>query len=493
MSKNNTMSIAELTDWFYRGKYGIMMHFLGDYRSTDESWDEKVNAFDCEGLAKQLHECGANHLLFTISQCGGRFCMPIASYDKVLREAGMNKKLCSDRDLVADLITALDKYGINLMLYAAAEGPIAGELVDIFPWSHRTGPGPGFTDKYFTMLREISLRYGEKVRGWWIDGCYPHYPQFSSGDLKITDALKPQFSIADTEFCLGLTDALQAGNPNSMVALNPGIVVSKVTSGQEYTCGEADKFNFYPEDRFIDGAQWHVLTYLGPWWGDAHCGHSTIELVNYTKACTDKGGVLTFDISYGPTGLIVPEHFDQLKVVKRFVKDMDSYDEKDIPESENYLSNLGDCKMDEIPADYVNIALGKACTASSCFSDDMPGNYPPEAGVDGDLETGWAPGQKNPDGIWWQVDLGKTERIDGIEYFTRQVNNCERRNFEIRASNDPEFKEYTVLYHQGDFPLPMDMHWSKLLDGQSFRYVRLQENGRYCIPFVCEMRVYQKK
>ena len=478
MSRNNTMSITELTDWFYRGKYGVMMHFLGDYRSSDDEWNERVNAFDCDGLAKQLHDCGANHLLFTISQTSGRFCMPIASYDKILREAGFNKKLCSDRDLVADLITALDKYGINLMLYAAAEGPVSGELNEIFPWNYRTGAGEGFTAKYFTMLREISLRYGEKIKGWWIDGCYPHYPQFST---------------ADTQFCLELTDALQTGNPNSMVALNPGIIVSKITTGQEYTCGEADKLIFYPEDRFIDGAQWHVLTYLGPWWCDPKCARSNIELVNYVKACTDKGGVLTFDVAYGPTGLIVPEHFEQLKVVKHFIKDMDSYDEKDIPESENYLINLGTCEMDEIPADYVNIALGKACSASSSYSDTMPGNHGPETGVDGDLETGWAPGFSNPDGVWWQVDLGKVERIDGIEFFTRQVNNCERRNFEIRGSNDPEFKEYSVLYHQGDFPLPMDMHWSKLIENQSFRYVRFQANGRYCYPFVSEMRIFQKK
>ena len=480
MSKNNTMSIAELTDWFYQGKYGIMMHFLGDYRSTDEEWDEAVNKFDCDALAKQMHECGANHLLFTISQCGGRFCMPIAAYDKVLREAGFTKKLCSDRDLVADLITALDKYDIKLMLYAAAEGPVAGELNDIFPWDSKTGKGPaeGFTDKYFPMLRELSLRYGEKVKGWWIDGCYGHYEVFASDN---------------TDFINDLTDALQAGNPNSMVALNPGIIVKKVGAGQEYTCGESDRLIFYPEDRFIDGAQWHVLSYLGPWWTDPNCAHSNVELVKYVKACTDKGGVLTFDVSFSQTGQIVDEHFEQLKVLKHFIKDVDSFDEKDIPESENYLNNLGLYEMDEIPADYVNIALNKPCTASSSFSDIMGGNYFPCAGVDGDLNTGWAPGFDNPTGVWWQVDLGQVERIDAIELFPREGNNCERRNFEIRGSNDPDFTEYEVLLHQGDFPLPLDMHWSKLIEDKACRYVRLQANGRFCSPFISELRVLQKK
>ena len=102
--------VAQMTEWFKNGKYGVMMHFLGSIAESDESWNARVNAFDCEALAKQLHACGANHLLFTISQTGGRFCMPIQSYEAVLQEAGVTKKLCSDRDLVADLIAALDVY-----------------------------------------------------------------------------------------------------------------------------------------------------------------------------------------------------------------------------------------------------------------------------------------------------------------------------------------------------------------------------------------------
>ena len=178
------MRVMTKTEWFSSGKYGVMMHFLGSAQESDASWNDRVNAFDCEALAAQLHDCGANHLLFTISQCGGRFCMPIASYDAILKQADYPQALCSDRDLIADLITALDRYGIQLMLYAAVEGPIHGDLKQIFPWDSKGGgPGEGFEEKYFSMLRELSLRYGEKVKGWWIDGCYPHYKgYFDSGN-----------------------------------------------------------------------------------------------------------------------------------------------------------------------------------------------------------------------------------------------------------------------------------------------------------------------
>jgi hypothetical protein len=95
-------------------------------------------------------------------------------------------------------------------------------------------------------------------------------------------------------------------------------------------------------------------------------------------------------------------------------------------------------------------------------------------------------------GVWWQVDLGASVPIDAIEMFHRNGNTCERRNFEIRGSNDPDFDRYDVLYHQGEFPLPLHMHWAKLLPGRSYRYVRLQVNGRFCIPFISEMCIYQK-
>ena len=344
--------VEQKTEWFKRGKYGVMMHFLGAYTESDASWNARVDTFDCDGLAEQLHKCGAKHLLFTISQTGGRFCMPIASYTEALQKAGYAQTLCSERDLVADLIGALDRYGISLMLYAAVEGPIAGELKSIFPWdSTGAGPGEGFTDKYFAMLRELSLRYGKGVKGWWIDGCYAHY--------------KGYFDANDTPFMREMAATLRAGNPDSIIAFNSGLEIKKLYVDQDYTCGESNELIFYPEDRLVDGVQWHVLSYLGPWWSDRFSARSNIELVNYTKTCTDRGGVLTYDVGYDEKGHIVPEHFEQLCVLRRFIKDSAEFSQSDIPESEDYLNNTRVTQQDGIPANYVNIALGKKASASS--------------------------------------------------------------------------------------------------------------------------------
>lgn len=480
MSKNNTMPLEQLTQWFVDGKYGVMIHFLGDYRESGESWNQRVNAFDVKAFARQLHEIGAGHVLFTVSQCGGRFCMPLASYDKILKEHGWEGTLCSERDLIADLYDALEPYGINLLLYAAAEGPVSGDLRQIFTWNSvetdgmDAGPCGKFEQYWFSMLKEISDRYGKKIKGWWIDGCYGHYPCFAD---------------PDSAFAARLIDALQSGNPDAITALNCGISVGKVSNAQEYTCGESDKLIFFPEDRFVDGMQWHALSYLGPWWTDHLCARSNIEVVNYVKKCTDKGGVVTFDVGYNGDGTICDEHYDQLKTVKRFIKETDSFDEADIPESANYLANMWDTVMPEIPADWVNVALHKPCTASSYFNE----GYRPENGVDGDIDSGWAGGVVNPGELFWQVDLTAETDISGLEYYTRNGNNCERRNFEIRGSLTPDFAEYDVLLHQGDFPLPMDMHWSAVYDAPiRTRYVRVVPNGKFSIPFVSELKLFVK-
>lgn len=165
--------VSRRTEWLHDGKYGVMMHFLGGYGESDENWDARVDAFDCEGLAEQLCEAGASWLQFTVSQTGGRFCMPLESYRSELSRIGVRKRLCSRRDLVADLIAALAKRGIKLALYVAYECPVVDELRAAFNFVGQGGAGrayigDGSQKRYQAMLRELSMRYGKGVSGWWI-------------------------------------------------------------------------------------------------------------------------------------------------------------------------------------------------------------------------------------------------------------------------------------------------------------------------------------
>ena len=255
------------TEWLHDGKYGVMMHFLGGYGESDENWDARVDAFDCEGLAEQLCEAGASWLQFTVSQTGGRFCMPLESYRSELSRIGVRKRLCSRRDLVADLIAALAKRGIKLALYVAYECPVVDELRAAFNFVGQGGAGrayigDGSQKRYQAMLRELSMRYGKGVSGWWIDGCYGY----------------DDFAQPETPQSKALADALRAGNPDAALAFNSGISMRRESDYQDYTTGEEDDLGFYPEGRFTDGLQWHALTYLGPWWSEGGCARSTKDL-----------------------------------------------------------------------------------------------------------------------------------------------------------------------------------------------------------------------
>ncbi len=92
----------------------------------------------------------------------------------------------------------------------------------------------------------------------------------------------------------------------------------------------------------------------------------------------------------------------------------------------------------------------------------------------------------NPDTSWssdpgdtsahWQVDLQNDYRIQRVELTTRQDadNEPERKNFEIRASQDPSFATFDVLASQGATPLDHASTWTAdVSNPTAFRYIRI--------------------
>jgi hypothetical protein len=64
-----------------------------------------------------------------------------------------------------------------------------------------------------------------------------------------------------------------------------------------------------------------------------------------------------------------------------------------------------------------------------------------------------------------------------------------RRNFEIRASNDPSFATYTVLASQGSAALPFQgVFASGVADAGRYRYVRAAKTADEGF-FVTELRI----
>lgn len=77
---------------------------------------------------------------------------------------------------------------------------------------------------------------------------------------------------------------------------------------------------------------------------------------------------------------------------------------------------------------------------------------------------------------WFQIDLEAYCKIEKIALYGRSGGETERKNFEVRASNDPEFGTYAVLGAQGAEPFPADSTWeASVTDDTPYRYIRLTQ------------------
>jgi hypothetical protein len=229
---------------------------------------------------------------------------------------------CSSRDLVADLYEALAPKGIRLLVYLPSGAPAAvpqacerlgWEWGLEGGWPGGKGPRTGkrlveFQLRWEAVVRDWSLRWGTKIGGWWIDGCY-------FADEMYRHPEPPNFA--------SFAAALKAGNPDCLVAFNPGVLVPVIshTEWEDYTAGEiATAFpvddGSRPQGRFVDGAQYHILSYLGSWWGAGEPRFPNEFVVGYTKWVNARQGVITWDVPPGPTGLIPGAFMEQLMALK---------------------------------------------------------------------------------------------------------------------------------------------------------------------------------
>lgn len=302
------------TDWFRDCGWGVFTHYLTSEETSAAAWNEQVSGFDVQGLAEQLASTGTRYCFMTIGQNSGHYCSPNSTYDSI---AGVRPSKCSERDLIEDLYGALNSRDIQLLVYlpsgAPAADPVAMEKLG-WEWgfeggwptwnTKRTGERLAvFQERWEAIIREWSLRWGEKVRGWWIDGCY-----FSDEMYRHPDP--PNFET--------FAAALKAGNPESIVAFNPGVKtpVISLTEYEDYTTGEiSDLFPVCPE-RWVDGAQYHILSYLGESWGSGVPRFPVEFVIGYTRHVQAKGGVVTWDVPIQKEGLIPEPFLEQLRALK---------------------------------------------------------------------------------------------------------------------------------------------------------------------------------
>ena len=305
------MAPTNKIEWFRQAGWGVFVHFLGNSETAAE-WNARVDAFDVDRLAGQLKSVGARYFFLTIGQNSGHYCSPNATYDSIV---GIQPSKCSRRDLIADLAGALDKAGIRLMAYLPAGAPeFEPQAVAKLRWEPGQYGKPlgnrlaEFQRMWEAVSREWSLRWAGKVHGWWIDGCY--WP-------------KDMYEFNDPPNFASFAAALRAGNPDAIVAFNPGVKVPviSVTDQEDYTAGELsealeishwEKDGCVPIPQKIRGEQFHVLTFLATRWAQGSPRMDDDMVRAYTRHIRNHGGVITWEVPYRQDVGIPPEFMRQL-------------------------------------------------------------------------------------------------------------------------------------------------------------------------------------
>jgi len=296
--------------WMKEGKWGVMTHYLADWKAqtdhlniTVDEWNRLIDGFKVETLAEQLQQAGASWYQISLGQNSGYYLAPNPTYERITGQAGK----CARRDLVSDLYAALHKRGIRLAVYLPSGAPSKDEkAVGALQWRNGAFPNREFQTQWEAVIRDWSQRWGTKVSAWWFDGCYFPNSMYRS-------SAPPNFE--------SFAAAARAGNPNSALAFNPGVVyrILSMTPHEDFTAGEIDK----PEmvsirrsaDGLMDGAQIQMLSFLGEKWGMGPPRFTADDVMRYSRKLWDLGGAVTWDVPVELNGTLPAAFVSQLSAL----------------------------------------------------------------------------------------------------------------------------------------------------------------------------------
>lgn len=294
------------TDWLLDAGYGVFVHYLSGLQNNPDqvhslgkktTWDACVAEFDAERFADTMAKVGAGYVIFTVMQISRFMIAPNATFDRI---TGYKPgEACAKRDLIADLYASLHRRNIPLLLYWTGDGPRGDpKAAKAFGLGGKT-VSVEFVKKWADVAAEYGERYGTEVAGWWVDGCY-RWLGYDDARLAI------------------LAKGLRAGNANRLLAFNPGVEqrVRSYSRHEDYTCGEQNRFSDMPVRRFIDGEQWHILSYLGTGWAHPGSQYTKRELSEYVFDVHQRGGAVSIDVLLFRDGSLDRSQVEILKAVR---------------------------------------------------------------------------------------------------------------------------------------------------------------------------------
>ncbi len=310
-------ALRSSTEWMADAKYGLMFTWTEasfPRSGPKKSYEEAVRDFDVNAFADMVANTGAGFIVLCTSWASYYFPAPIQSWERVA--PGHTAR----RDLIADLADALGKRHIKLMLYYHA-----GSRQDGW-WSAAEARAMN-RDAYFKewedQIREIGLRYGDKLAGWWFDdGITFYYPMQAPWKA--------------------MTEAAKAGYPKRVVGYNSWIL-PKATDLEDYACGEGDfPDRLGPENdaelpvggsgRFLSGPQKGLqatmtLTNEGFDWGHITKDtaipaprYTNAQMIDYIRQATARRDVPVINLEVYEDGTASQQAIDEFKAIKAAIE-----------------------------------------------------------------------------------------------------------------------------------------------------------------------------
>lgn len=295
------------TDWFKEAGYGIFVHWTTNSLDKDgnkKEYFKAVEDFDIDTFVTQIKSSGAKFLFITTSH--SQMCLPFPL--KELDDIVPNHT--AKRDLIMEIANRLEKENIRLMLYFNGDGSEDPE------WQSATGfktDHQRHAQYCYDVTRAISLKYGTKIHGWWIDCCYE--PDVCKGTGVRYDYEK-------------YASALRAGNPDSIIAFNfRGTCGWGSTWGRgiaDFQAGEENSLDFLPKGRFSGegNTQWFALCWMDEFWVHEKHGvpspvHENERVLEYVRKVKENDGVFAYNVALYQEGHISDKTCEQLLWLKQ--------------------------------------------------------------------------------------------------------------------------------------------------------------------------------
>jgi hypothetical protein len=280
-----------------------------------------VDGFDVKGFAQQMAEAKVAWVLFCLDDHYFAWpCAPNQAFSDYTGYAPGEK--CSRRDLILELVDALNARGVKLICYFAGlngymkEPKVLAGLVDgdmgRGVMNEKTPPSAECRQRRLAILKEYADRYKDKIAGWWFDGMQLNPYTARPNDWRTIESI------------------VHTANPKAVIAFSYGANEQAcVCQGvDDYTGGDTwskqDLQRLTPQHLpSQEGILWHGKIYCGNVYhgqGDAPQFRDQ-ELIDWINTCNRQGGVCTLDWPFDPqTGLLKDFGRAQLKRIARAVK-----------------------------------------------------------------------------------------------------------------------------------------------------------------------------